>query len=59
MPADVTIGAKDVTVSFHRRAHLPILLASGLLEQRVSVPWWNGAMLRLEARHNEKKGPSS
>jgi hypothetical protein len=56
MPADVTLGEKDVTVSFHRRAHLPILLASGLLEQRVAVPWWNGAKLRLEARHNEKNG---
>lgn len=54
MPADVTIGAKEITVSFHRRAHLPILLASGLLNRSVSVPWWNGFALRLEARHNDK-----
>ena len=54
MPADVSIGGKEITVSFHRRAHLPILLASGLLNQAVAVPWWNGFALRLEARHNDK-----
>jgi transposase len=54
MPADVTMGGKEITVSFHRRAHLPILLASGLLNQALSVPWWNGFALRLEARHNDK-----
>ncbi len=54
MPADVSIGGNEITVSFHRRAHLPILLASGLLHQAVPVPWWNGFALRLEARHNDK-----
>ena len=54
MPADVSIGEKEITVSFHRRAHLPILLASGLLNQAVPVPWWHGFALRLEARHNDK-----
>ena len=54
MPADVTIGKNEITVSFHRRAHLPILLASGLLNKAISVPWWNGFALRLEARHNDK-----
>ena len=47
MPADVTVTAKEVCVSFHRRAHLPIVLASGLMDKPVSVPWWNGASLRL------------
>ena len=46
-PADVTIREREVTVHFHRRAHLPIILASGLLERRVNVPWWGGAVLRL------------
>jgi hypothetical protein len=36
-----------VTVRFHRRAHLPILLASDLMEKLVPVPWWNGLPLRL------------
>jgi hypothetical protein len=40
MPATVDITAREVTVSFHRRAHLPILMASGLFDQPVRVPWW-------------------
>ena len=47
MPADVNITATEVQVSFHRRAHLPIILASGLMEQPIHVPWWNGLSLRL------------
>lgn len=48
MPATVTVDAKDVTVRFHRRAHLPIIIDSGMLNaQPVKVPWWNGASLRL------------
>ncbi len=47
MPADVEVSEKEVTVSFHRRAHLPIILASDLVEKPVSVPWWNGLPLRL------------
>ena len=46
-PADVTITEREVQVSFHRRAHLPIILASGLIEQPAPVPWWNGLPLRL------------
>jgi len=47
IPADVTITEREVQVSFHRRSHLPILLASGLLDKPVAVPWWNGLKLRL------------
>ena len=47
MPADVTITNREVTVAFHRRAHLPIVMASGLLHKRVRVPWWNNLHLRL------------
>ena len=54
MPADVTVDEKEVTVSFHRRAHLPIVLASGLLDKPVSVPWWDGLPLRLTTY----KGPA-
>lgn len=32
---------------FHRRAHLPIVLASDLLNKPVAVPWWAGRSLRL------------
>ena len=47
MPADVTITENEVRVRFHRRAHLPIVLASGLVDKPVKVPWWNGRTLRL------------
>jgi len=47
MSADVEVSQKEVTVSFHRRAHLPIILASDLVEKPVPVPWWNGLPLRL------------
>ncbi len=47
MPATVDINDSGVTVEFHRRAHLPIIVASGILNTKVSVPWWNGRLLRL------------
>jgi len=48
-PADVRISGREVEVRFHRRAHLPILLASGLLDAPVKVPWWHGVSLRMTA----------
>lgn len=54
MPADVTIDERQVEVSFHRRSHLPIVLASGLLDRPVSIPWWNGLLLR----HTTYFGPT-
>jgi hypothetical protein len=48
-PADVHISPSEVQVHFHRRAHLPIIIASGLLDHPVAVPWWNGLPLRLTA----------
>jgi hypothetical protein len=36
-------------VHFHRRAHLPIILASGLLDSPIVVPWWRGFSLRMTA----------
>ena len=49
MPGDVTLTADEVLVRLHRRAHLPILLASGLLDAPVAVPWWEGRRLRVTA----------
>lgn len=46
-PADVTISRNEVLVEFHRRTHLPIVLASGLMEEPVKIPWWRGRKLRL------------
>jgi len=45
--ADVAITDDEVRLRFHRRAHLPIVLASGLFDKPLPVPWWNGRFLRL------------
>src|SRR5436309_2795706 len=42
MAADVAITENEITVRFHRRAHLPIVLASGLIDKPVKIPWWSG-----------------
>jgi hypothetical protein len=47
MPATVDVSEREITVSFHRRAHLPILMASGLFDQPMPLPWCNNAALRL------------
>ena len=47
MPADIAITESEINVRFHRRAHLPIVLASGLIDKPVAVPWWNRRALRL------------
>jgi transposase len=49
LPATVRLTPAEVRVTFHRRAHIPILLASDLLTETPSVPWWNGARLTLQA----------
>lgn len=49
MPADVTVLEREVHVRFHRRAHLPIILASGILESSPKVPWWHNHTLRMSA----------
>jgi hypothetical protein len=49
MPATVVITDAGVDVRFHRRAHLPIVISSGLLDKPVAVPWWNNLPLRLSA----------
>ena len=47
MPAQVYLEKQEVRVEFPRRAHLPILLASGLCDRPVPIPWWQGRRLRL------------
>ena len=48
-PADVSVSDAEVHVHFHRRAHLPIIIASGLLDSPVKVPWWHNRTLRMSA----------
>jgi len=49
MPASVRIAHDGVHVHFHRRAHLPIVVASGLLNAPVPIPWWGNLPLRMSA----------
>jgi hypothetical protein len=48
-PADVSVSEREVHVHFHRRAHLPIIIASGLLDSPTKVPWWHNHTLRMSA----------
>ena len=48
-PADVSISEREVHVHLHRRAHLPIIIASGILDTLVKVPWWHNHTLRMSA----------
>jgi hypothetical protein len=47
-PAHVRLTETEVVVELPRRAHNPILIASGLLDGRTPVPWWQGRALRFE-----------
>ena len=48
-PADISVSKHEVHVHFHRRAHLPIIIASGILNATVKVPWWHNHTLRMTA----------
>jgi hypothetical protein len=47
IPAQIYLDGDEVRVEFPRRAHLPILLDSGLCDRPVAIPWWQGRRLRL------------
>ncbi len=49
MPATVSITDSAVNVHFHRRAHLPIVVASPLFKNPVNIPWWKGLPLTMSA----------
>ena len=58
MPADVKITDRNIEVSFHRRSHLPIILASSLIQESVPVPWWNNLSVRLTSYQGPQKPAS-
>jgi len=59
LPATITVSETEVEVSFHRRSHLPILLASGLVDQPLPVPWWEGRSLRLTTYNGPPQPPKT
>ena len=46
-PASVEVSQDAVRVRLPRRAHNPLLIESGLLNEPVAVPWWGGASLEV------------
>jgi hypothetical protein len=59
MPANINITDHQIEVSFHRRSHLPIILASGLINQPVGVPWWNNLSLKLATYQGPQNAANS
>ena len=45
--AQIVIGDTDIVVSFQKRAHNPLLLAAGLQNTNVPIPWLGNKRLRL------------
>lgn len=45
--ATVEVTPERVRVRLPRRAHIPLLLESGLLAKPVAIPWWGGAKLEF------------
>lgn len=45
--ARITISHEYVAVHFGKRAHNPLLLATGFPDTDVAVPWWGGRRLRF------------
>ena len=49
-PARIDIGPESILVTLPKRAHNPILAASGLLDGRTAIPWWEGRELEIRVR---------
>jgi len=45
--AQVVIGERDILVKYQKRAHNPLLIAAGLSDKTVRVPWLGGKKLRF------------
>jgi len=50
IPADVTVSADGVRVEFHKRAHLPLILSSDMVNKPIRVPWWDNLPLFMTTR---------
>ena len=45
--AQVVIGERDILVKYQKRAHNPLLIAAGLSDKTVRVPWLGGKKLKF------------
>jgi len=46
-PAQIVIQEKEIAVHFQKRAHNPLLLAAGINNTDVPIPWFGGKRLQL------------
>jgi len=49
-PAQVQVEPAHVNVTIPKRAHNPLLIAAGLAEKPIPIPWWAEHKLRLSFR---------
>ena len=45
--ATVSIGPREITVRYQKRAHNPLLIAAGFDKIEPAIPFWEGRKLRL------------
>ncbi len=45
--AQISIEEKEILVHFQKRAHNPLLIAVGIQNTNIAVPWWGGRHLRI------------
>jgi len=50
IPAQIQIGEHEVEVTFPKRAHNPLLIAAGLPDKTILIPWWENHRLSLRFR---------
>jgi len=46
-PAQIEIGAKRVEVQLPKRAHNPLLIAAGVGQKEIAIPWWDNYRLAI------------
>jgi hypothetical protein len=45
--AQIIIQEKEITIHFQKKAHNPLLLAAGINNTNVPIPWLGGKRLQL------------
>jgi GNAT superfamily N-acetyltransferase len=46
-PAQIEIGAQRVEVQLPKRAHNPLLIAAGVSQKEIAIPWWENYKLAI------------
>jgi len=47
MPSQIEIGDRRVEVQLPKRAHNPLLIAAGVAQKEVAIPWWDNYKLAI------------